>query len=64
MVTPGEKAGAGPGIGTARIRIAYVCGKEFDVASGGFLAEIGDQRRHHVQRSLVSRDLRLLDGRR
>ena len=41
---------AGPGIGSACVRVADVGGEEFDRAPGGFLAEIGDQRRHDVRR--------------
>jgi hypothetical protein len=64
VFAPGEKPVARSGIGAARVRVADVGGEEFDIAPGGFLAEIGDQRRHDVQRALVGRDLGLLDRRR
>jgi hypothetical protein len=46
------------------VRVADVGGKKFDVAPGAFVAEIGDQRRHDIERALVNRDLGLLNRRR
>ena len=48
LVAPGEETGACPGIGPARIRVADVGGEEFDVAPGGRIAGVGDQRRHQI----------------
>jgi hypothetical protein len=45
IVAPREKPVAGSGIGPARVRVADIDGDKFDVAPGGFFAEIGDQRR-------------------
>jgi hypothetical protein len=60
VFAPGEKPVAGSGIGAARVRVADVGGKEFDVAPGGFIAEISDQRRHDIRCTLVGGDLGLL----
>ena len=48
IVAPGEELAAGPRIGPARVRVADVGGEEFDVAPGGLLAGVGDQRRHEM----------------
>jgi len=56
IFAPGEEPGAGPGVSAARVRVADVGGEEFDVAPGCFVAEIGDQRRHDIQRALVGGD--------
>src|SRR6202011_2737481 len=64
IFAPGEEPGAGPGVSAARVRVADVGGEEFDVAPGCFVAEIGDQRRHDIQRALVGGDFGRRDGRR
>ena len=48
ILAPGEELAAGPRIGPARVRVADVGGEEFDVAPGGRLAGVGDQRRHEM----------------
>ena len=48
LVAPGEETAARPGIGPARVRVADVGGEEFDVAPGGLVAGVGDQRRDQV----------------
>jgi hypothetical protein len=48
FVAPGEESCACPGIGAARVRVADIGGEEFDVAPGGRLTEVGDQRRHYI----------------
>jgi hypothetical protein len=47
ILAPGEKLVAGPGISPAGVRVANVGGEKFDIAPGCFVAEIGDQCRHH-----------------
>jgi hypothetical protein len=46
------------------VRIADVCGEEFDIAPRRLVAEIGDQRRDDIRRPLVDDDLGLRNGRR
>ena len=48
ILAPGEELPAGPRVGPARVRVADVGGEEFDVAPGGLLAGVGDQRRHQM----------------
>ena len=48
ILAPGEELAAGPRVGPARVRVADVGGEEFDVAPGGRLAGVGDQRRHQM----------------
>ena len=43
---------------------ADVGGEEFDIAPGRLVAQIGDQRRHDVQRARVGGDVGLVDRRR
>ncbi len=64
VVAPGEEPGAGPGVSAAGVGIADIGREELDIAPGGFVAEIGDQRRHDIQRTLVGGGLRRRDGRR
>jgi hypothetical protein len=64
VIAPGEEPVAGPGIRSAGVRVADVGSEKFDVAPGGFLAEIGDQRRHDIQCAQIGRDLGRRDGRR
>ena len=45
---------AGPRVSPARVRIADIRGKEFNIAPGGRLVGVGDQRRH--QMAVVGRD--------
>jgi hypothetical protein len=52
FLAPGKEPIAGAGISAARVRVADVGGEEFDIASGSFVTEVGDQRRHDVQRTL------------
>ena len=54
ILTPGEELMAGPRVSPARVRIADIRGKEFNIAPGGRLAGVGDQRRH--QMAVVGRD--------
>ena len=46
IFAPAEKPAAGPHVSAPRVRVADVGGEEFDVAPGGRIAEVGDQRRH------------------
>ena len=48
---------ARPEISPARIRITDIGSKEFDIAPRGFLAEIGDKRRHDIGRAVIGDDL-------
>ena len=48
ILAPGEESRARARIGPARVRVADVGGEEFDVAPGGRLAGVGDQRRHEM----------------
>ena len=64
FLAPREKPVAGSDVSPARVRVADVGREEFDVAPGGFVAEIGDQCRHDVRRALVGGDAGLGDGRR
>ena len=48
ILAPGEELAAGPRVSPARVRVADVGGEEFDVAPGGRLAGVGDQRRHEM----------------
>ena len=41
--------------------VADVGGEEFDIAPRGFVAEIGDERRHDIRRALIGDDLGPLD---
>jgi hypothetical protein len=43
--------------------IADIGVEKFDIAPGGFVAKIGDQSGHNVQRVRVGADLGLLDSR-
>ena len=49
ILAPGEELAAGPRVSPARVRVADVGGEEFDVAPGGRLAGVGDQRRHQME---------------
>jgi hypothetical protein len=52
----------GRGRVSARVRVADIGGKEFDIALAGVITEIGDQRRHDRRRAQVGgRDLGLGD---
>jgi hypothetical protein len=62
ILAPCEKPGAGPGVSAARVRVADVGGEEFDIAPSSLVAEIGNQRRHHVRRALVGGDVGRRDG--
>jgi hypothetical protein len=64
IFAPGEKPVARSDIGSPRVRITNIGGKELDVALGSLLAEICDQRGHDIERALVGCDLGLLDRRR
>ena len=64
VLAPCEELVARTRVGPARVRVADIGGEEFDVAPSGFVAEIGDQRRHDIRRPLVDNDLGLLDRRR
>jgi FAD/FMN-containing dehydrogenase len=64
IVAPGEEPGAGSGISAARVGVADVGREKLDIAPGGLVAEIGDQRRHDVRRTLVGGNLDRRDGRR
>jgi len=64
IFAPCEKPVACSGVSAARVWVADVRGEKFDVAPRGFVAQIGDQRRHDVQRPLVGGDFGLLDRRR
>ena len=48
LLAPTKKLAACAGIGTARVRVTDVGGEKFDVAPGGLVAEIGDERRHDI----------------
>jgi hypothetical protein len=48
ILAPGEELIAGPRVSPARVRVADIGGKEFDIAPGGRLAGVGDQRRHQM----------------
>ena len=48
ILAPGEELVAGPRVSSARVRIADIGGEEFDIAPGGRLAGVGDQRRHKM----------------
>ena len=48
IFAPGEEPGARARVSAARVRVADVGGEEFDVAPGGLLAEVGDERRHYI----------------
>ena len=48
IFAPGEELSTRPRISSARIWIADVSGEEFDIAPGGRLAGVGDQRRHQI----------------
>ena len=54
-----EEPGAGPDVGPVQMRVADVGGEEFDIAPGGLVAEVGDQRRHDIWRSQIGSDLGL-----
>ena len=47
-VAPREETRAAPRIGTPGVRVADVGGEEFDVAPGGLVAELGDERGHSI----------------
>ena len=64
ILAPGEEPAAGARIGSARMRVADVDREEFDIAPRRRIAEIGDQRRDDIRRSLVDGDVGLLDRRR
>jgi hypothetical protein len=44
ILRPAKKQVAGRQIGSERIRVADIRREEFDIAPGGFVAEIGDER--------------------
>jgi hypothetical protein len=48
LLVAGEKPGACPGVGPARVRVADIGGEELDVAPTCLVTEIGDQGRHYV----------------
>jgi hypothetical protein len=64
VVAPAEIPVACPETGPAGVRVADIGGEEFDIAPSGLVAEIGDQRRHDVHRTLAGGNLGLLDRRR
>ncbi len=45
VVAPGEELADGSGVGGAGILVADVGGEEFEEASGGVVAEVGDEAR-------------------
>ena len=49
ILAPGEEPATGPRVSPARVRIADVGGEEVDVAPGGGVAGVGDQRRHEME---------------
>ena len=53
ILAPGEERAACPRIGAARVRVADVGGEEFDIAPGGRIAGIGDERRHYRCRPVL-----------
>jgi hypothetical protein len=59
----GEKLVAGPRVSPARVRVADIRGEEFDVAPGGRLAGVRDQRRHQMGAVGQGRERAGLDGR-
>jgi hypothetical protein len=64
VVAPAKEPVARPGIGAPGVRVADVCSEEFDIAPGGFVAEIGNQRRHDIERTQVRREVGRCDDRR
>ena len=48
FIAPGKKLLACARVGSPRVRIADVGGEEFDVAPGGRVAGVSDQRRHKM----------------
>ena len=63
ILAPREKPAAGARVGSARVRVADIGGEEFDIAPGGCVTEIGDQRRDDIRGPRVECDLGLLDRR-
>jgi hypothetical protein len=57
LVAPGEKSVARVGIGPAGVRVADVRGEEVDVAPGGLVAGVGDQRRDELAARQRRRDV-------
>jgi hypothetical protein len=64
ILAPAEKLVTRPQICPRGVRVADIRREEFDIALGGFVAEIGDERRHDVHRAPVRGDFGLLDRRR
>ena len=62
LVAPGEEADARTSVSAARIRVADVDGEEFDVAPGGRVAGVGDQRRHQAGVGVLGQGAGLSDG--
>ncbi len=46
LVAPGEKLRAGAHVSPARVRVADVGGEEVDIAPGGVVASVSDERRN------------------
>jgi len=62
ILAPGEELATGPRVSPARVRVADIGGEEFNVAPGGRLASVGDQRRHQMAAVGQGRERARLDS--
>ena len=62
ILTPRQKPITRSEISPARIGITDIGSKEFDIAPGGLITQVGDDRRYDVERPQVGGNFGLLDG--